>query len=118
MEIQFSPQETKAFTAAIAEELMKRLAPRLEALERAMGPRTLVLPEPKPHTACQEKTPKALESAHLDRDEVATLIGVSKSTVRRMENKGEFPRRIQLTSGRVAWRRSEVMVWMTERRAA
>lgn len=118
MEIHFSPQETKAFTAAIAEEIMKRLAPRLEALERAMGQRALALPEPKPHTAHQEKTAKPLESAHLDRDEVATLIGVSKSTVWRMESKGDFPRRIQLTSGRVAWRRSEVMAWMMERRAA
>ena len=44
--------------------------------------------------------------------DVATRIGLSRATIYRMENKGQFPRRLQLSPGAVGWRESEVRSWL------
>lgn len=47
--------------------------------------------------------------------EVLQLTGLSPSSVRRLEQAGQFPRRISLSARRVAWLESEVRLWITWR---
>jgi prophage regulatory protein len=42
-------------------------------------------------------------------------IGLSGSTLDRMERRGEFPRRVQLGPRSVGWRESEVDAWIQNR---
>jgi predicted DNA-binding transcriptional regulator AlpA len=44
--------------------------------------------------------------------------GLSQSQRWRMEQRGEFPKRIQITPGRVGYLRSELEAWKRERIAA
>ncbi|USR42247.1 AlpA family phage regulatory protein [Ectopseudomonas hydrolytica] len=46
---------------------------------------------------------------------VAELIGLSRSTIWRMEQEGKFPKRVQLGSKSVAWRLSDLNHWMSSR---
>ncbi len=48
--------------------------------------------------------------------EIVMLVGVSRSTIDRMEFSGQFPARIKLSARRVAWRESEVVTWMSQRK--
>ena len=96
---------------------MKTLAPRLEALEKALFQRPLALPEQKPH-ANQDFTPKSLQSDVLKRNDVKTLTGLGGTTLWRLENEGKFPSKIKLSNGRVGWRRTEVTDWIETRVAA
>ena len=43
------------------------------------------------------------------------VTGLSKSTIWRLERAGQFPHRIQLSPGRVGYRRSEVEEWLDSR---
>lgn len=47
--------------------------------------------------------------------EVQELTGLSRTTIWRMERKGEFPARVPLSAGSVGWRLSEVEGWMIDR---
>ena len=49
------------------------------------------------------------------RDERKRLVPLSDTTVWRMERRGEFPRRIAISTKRVAWRRSEIEHWLEQR---
>ncbi len=44
------------------------------------------------------------------------MIPLSERTIFNMEQRGEFPRRIALTSRNVAWDLDEVEAWIEERR--
>ncbi len=48
--------------------------------------------------------------------EVIEITGLSRTTVWRMERKGEFPTRVQLGVGSVGWRDSELRNWLANRR--
>ena len=48
--------------------------------------------------------------------EVVKLTGLSKTTLWRMEMKGEFPRRRKLSTGTVGWSLTEVEEWMSSRK--
>ena len=50
-------------------------------------------------------------------DAIAEL-GLSDTTVWRMEKKGEFPRRRQLSQKNVGWPLSEILAWMAGRAPA
>lgn len=47
--------------------------------------------------------------------ELKKLIGLSRTTVWRMERKGEFPQRVAITSSAVGWHRDQVQKWIDER---
>lgn len=47
--------------------------------------------------------------------EVQQLTGLSRTTLWRFENKGEFPRRVSLGANTVGWKLSEVQNWIQER---
>jgi prophage regulatory protein len=49
------------------------------------------------------------------KDELVKIVSLSYSTISRMEKKGEFPRRIQIGSRRVAWRLCDVRGWINYR---
>jgi prophage regulatory protein len=50
------------------------------------------------------------------RPERQRLVPISDTTIWRMERRGEFPRRIPISPGRVAWLRSEIESWLSDRR--
>ena len=45
-------------------------------------------------------------------DSVAEMVGLSRTTIWRMERRGEFPKRVQLGRNSVAWRLSQISAWM------
>ena len=50
--------------------------------------------------------------------ELLKLLGISNATLSRMENAGDFPKRIYIGSGKIrgkaAWRLAEVDAWIDE----
>jgi prophage regulatory protein len=56
---------------------------------------------------------------YLNREQLAEKgIRYSPAQLRRLENAGEFPRRVQLSANRVAWVESEIEDWCEARAAA
>jgi prophage regulatory protein len=51
------------------------------------------------------------------RPELQTLVPLSDTTVWRLERQGKFPKRIPISTKRVAWRRSQVESWLRAREA-
>ena len=47
--------------------------------------------------------------------EVRRRTGLGRTTLWNHERAGTFPRRVQLTTGRVAWRESDVAQWIVSR---
>ena len=47
--------------------------------------------------------------------EVQEMTGLSRTTLWRMENKGEIPRRVSLGANSVGWRFSEIQSWIDSR---
>ena len=54
----------------------------------------------------------------LNKATVLSIVGLSDSTVWRLERKGEFPRRKQLSKNRVAWIKKEIDEWILSRKNA
>jgi predicted DNA-binding transcriptional regulator AlpA len=50
--------------------------------------------------------------------QVATMTGLSKAKIYVLQSRGDFPQRVQLTAGRVAWVEAEVQAWLAARIAA
>jgi prophage regulatory protein len=50
--------------------------------------------------------------------QVRDLTGLSRVTRWRLEQRGEFPKRVQLTRRCVAWPAAEVLAWLKDRREA
>lgn len=51
----------------------------------------------------------------LSAKEVTNKIGLSRTTIWRMERKGDFPQRIILSPGRVGWNSDEIDDWLETR---
>ena len=54
----------------------------------------------------------------INRKRLLAMIPLSERTIFNMEQRGEFPRRIALTSRNVAWDLAEVEQWINERAQA
>jgi prophage regulatory protein len=54
----------------------------------------------------------------MKRKDVVALTGLCYTTIYNLEKQGGFPARRQLSPGRVAWMRSEVMPWLQNRGCA
>jgi prophage regulatory protein len=50
--------------------------------------------------------------------EVHTVVGLSRTTIWRMERMGQFPRRVLLSARAVGWPEAEVKAWLMKRLAA
>lgn len=48
--------------------------------------------------------------------EVQQIVGISRSTIWRLERKGQFPARLPLGTGSVGWLKSDIETWMQNRR--
>lgn len=48
--------------------------------------------------------------------QVCTFTTLSRTTVFRLERLGQFPKRITLSSSRIAYRREEIEAWIRSRR--
>ena len=51
----------------------------------------------------------------LNEREVQGMTKLSRTTRWRMEKRGEFPKRRQLSPNRVGWKRSEILAWIAQR---
>jgi prophage regulatory protein len=45
-------------------------------------------------------------------DSLAEMVGLSRTTIYRLEQQGQFPKRVKLGSNSVAWRMTEILSWM------
>lgn len=54
----------------------------------------------------------------INRKTLLKMIPLSARTIYNLEQRGEFPRRIALTSRNVAWQLSEVEQWIADRKSA
>ena len=54
----------------------------------------------------------------INRKKLLAMIPLSERTIFNMEQRGEFPRRIALTSRNVAWDLAEVEEWIEARKAS
>lgn len=64
----------------------------------------------------QAKRPQAANQERILRlGEVTQMVGVSRTTLWRMERKGDFPARIPLSSRSVGWRSIDIDNWMKNR---
>ncbi|MCL6334937.1 AlpA family phage regulatory protein [Pectobacterium versatile] len=57
-------------------------------------------------------------STLINRKTLLKMIPLSARTIYNLELRGEFPRRIALTSRNVAWQLSEVEQWIADRKSA
>lgn len=57
----------------------------------------------------------APESRLLKIWDIVFMTSISRSTIDRLEAKGEFPNRVKLGPNRIAWKESEVLLWMSQR---
>ncbi|AVZ00263.1 transcriptional regulator [Lelliottia sp. WB101] len=57
-------------------------------------------------------------STLINRKTLLEMIPLSTRTIYNLEQRGEFPRRIALTSRNVAWQLSEVEQWIADRKSA
>ena len=48
--------------------------------------------------------------------EVSEMTGLSASTIKRLEKKNHFPKRIQISFRRIGWDIQEIQQWITSRR--
>ncbi len=48
--------------------------------------------------------------------EVIAMVGMSRTTLWRMEREGTFPKRLQLSTRNVGWKRASVEQWIQERK--
>ncbi|KTF29484.1 helix-turn-helix transcriptional regulator [Xanthomonas translucens] len=60
----------------------------------------------------------ALNKTLINRKKLLAMIPLSERTIFNMEQRGEFPRRIALTSRNVAWDLAEVEDWIEARKAS
>ena len=51
----------------------------------------------------------------IDSGEVATLLGVSKHTVWRLEKTADFPRRIQVSERKFGWKLAQINAWLKKK---
>lgn len=67
---------------------------------------------PQPNTAIPDNTCDRI----LRMQEVQDIVGVSRTTLWRMENKGDFPRRVPLGASSVGWLKSDIEAWLQARK--
>lgn len=71
-----------------------------------------ILKQTTDNSVSHTSTPSSEPDRIIRSKEVQEMTGLSRTTLWRMENKGEFPRRVNLGVGSVGWRLSEVKEWI------
>ncbi len=62
------------------------------------------------------KQPNGSQDRIVRTQEVQQLIGLSRSTIWRLERKGDFPARLPLGTGSVGWLKSDIEAWIRSRK--
>ncbi|SEQ64680.1 helix-turn-helix transcriptional regulator [Basfia succiniciproducens] len=55
------------------------------------------------------------QAALLSKARVIEITSLSATTIWRMMKKGEFPKSVRASMGRVAWHKSDIDKWLSER---
>jgi prophage regulatory protein len=55
---------------------------------------------------------------YIDMKELAVMLKISPETIRRMIKKGEFPKKVYVSTRRVRWPKSEIENWISKRNGA
>ena len=55
------------------------------------------------------------QTALLSKARVVEITSLSATTIWRMMKKGEFPKSVRASMGRVAWHKSDIDKWLSER---
>ncbi len=56
-----------------------------------------------------------MDSKLLTQKQVVNLVGVSRTTIWRLERAGKFPRRRQVSTKAVRWNQAEIEDWISSR---
>ena len=56
-----------------------------------------------------------MEPKLLTQKQVVDLVGVSRTTIWRLERAGQFPRRLQVSTKAVRWNQAEIFDWIESR---
>ena len=48
--------------------------------------------------------------------EITQIINLSRQTIRRLEKADKFPKSLEISPRRIAWKRHEVMKWLLDQR--
>ncbi len=56
-----------------------------------------------------------MESKFLTQKQVVDLVGLSRTTIWRLERAGQFPRRLQVSAKAVRWNQTEIFEWISSR---
>ncbi len=96
-------------------------APATTKSTRTARPVASVEPAPMPAPTPRGQQPlelAAVPGALLRMALVVALTGLSRATLYRLMDKGEFPKSVQLSKHSVAWRQADVAAWTASRSAA
>jgi prophage regulatory protein len=66
----------------------------------------------------QQRRITTMASRYIRRTEVEDLTGLSRSTIYRMMDAGQFPRPIRLTQKAVGWKETDIAAWLDSRPVA
>ncbi len=47
--------------------------------------------------------------------ELTNILGLSRTTIWRLESRGHFPKRLRLTNRAVGWRHADIMQWLASK---
>jgi prophage regulatory protein len=90
-------------------------------MKRSFKPRNLPnehSPERKDFNSETELPAKeATAVAILDEGRVEAVTSLSRTTRWRLERRGQFPKRVRLSPGRVGWRQADIEAWISSRAA-
>ena len=56
-----------------------------------------------------------MQSKLLTQKQVVDLVGLSRTTIWRLERAGQFPRRLQVSTKAVRWNQAEIVDWIESR---
>ena len=62
-------------------------------------------------------SPHSTDAQMLSRRDLVSLTGLSATTIWRLRRCGHIPAPLQLSPGRIGWRRSEVLAWLEARQS-
>ena len=79
--------------------------------------RLSAISEPKTKEVDPRPAEEAARIAILDEDRVQQVTSLSRTTRWRLERRGQFPKRVRLSPGRVGWRQADIEAWISSRAA-
>lgn len=111
-------------TSALLEEVLTRVCSRIverleEQISTAVEREIRIALETIAKNSSVPLLPLAVSAEYgeslLSAQEVKVKVGLSRSTLWRLENDRRFPKRIRISKSRVAWKKSEIEKWIEER---